>query len=233
MLKQVPSIRGKRVLDVGCSDGLACDLLLNEQPAAVTGIDIMETVGCAYRNPRLSYAKMDASSLQFDDQSFDLAYSIATLEHCRDPYAVLQEMKRVTRKGGCVYVQAAPLYFSPFGHHMFGYFDDYPWIHLRMSIEGILQHCHSRKIDQKIQRALGRSAEDYVRSMMNADHVNGLTYQEYRLTEFLELPDIEVLGFSRSREGENLISQQVIGELPDIPCEDLTAHGFELVFRRR
>ncbi|MGO8750261.1 MAG: methyltransferase domain-containing protein [Thermoguttaceae bacterium] len=201
MLKQVPSVRGQRVLDVGCSDGPACDLLLSEEPAAVTGIDVMEAAGCADRHAKISYAKMDAGKLPFDDERFDLAYSIATLEHCRDPYTVLEEMKRVTRKGGCVYVQAAPLYFSPFGHHMFGYFDDYPWIHLRLPIAGILEYCRSRKIDGKIRQALGRSADDYVRGMMSADHVNGLTYQEYRLTEFLESPDIEVLGFSRSREG--------------------------------
>lgn len=233
MLRQVPNIRGKHVLDVGCKDGLTCDLLLNEDPAAVSGIDVMESVGCAYGHAKISYARMDASRLKFDDESFDVAYTIATLEHCRDPYAVLQEMKRVTKRGGCVYAQAAPLYFSPFGHHMFGYFDDYPWIHLRLSIQGILEYCSSRKIDRKIQQALGRSAEDYVCSMMSADHVNGLTFQEYRLTEFMEAPDIEVLGFSRSREGENLLAQPIRRELTDIPYEDLTAHGFELVFRRR
>ena len=233
MLRHVPRLQGQRVLDVGCNDGLACDLLLSEDPAAVTGVDVLETVGCAYGHPAINYARMDAARLEFGDESFDLAYTIATLEHCRDPYAVLQEMKRVTRRGGCVYAQAAPLYFSPFGHHMFGYFDDYPWIHLRLPIKGILEYCSRRKIDRKIQQVEGRSAEDYVCSMMSADHVNGLTYQEYRLTEFLESPDVEVLSLSRSREGENLLSPAIHRELSDIPYEDLTGHGFELVFRRR
>jgi SAM-dependent methyltransferase len=233
MLQQVPSIQGKHILDVGCSDGLACDLLLNENPAAVTGIDVMETVGCVYRDPRISYAKMGAESLQFADETFDLSYSIATLEHCSDPYAALLEMKRVTKKGGYIYVQAAPLYYSPFGHHMFGYFDDFPWIHLRLPVEGILDYCRTRQIDARIQRSLGRSAEDYVRDMMNTGHVNGLAYQEYGITEFLDSPDLEVLGFSRTREGESLLTNEILLQLPDIPREDLISHGFELVVRRR
>jgi len=233
MLRQVPSIGGKHILDVGCSDGLACDLLLNENPAAVTGIDVMATVGCVYRDPRISYAKMDAESLQFADETFDLSYSIATLEHCSDPYAALLEMKRVTKKGGYIYVQAAPLYYSPFGHHMFGYFDDFPWIHLRLPVEGILDYCRTRQIDARIQRSLGRSAEDYVRDMMNTGHVNGLAYQEYGITEFLDSPDLEVLGFSRTREGESLLTNEILFQLPDIPREDLISHGFELVVRRR
>ncbi|MBI5598842.1 MAG: methyltransferase domain-containing protein, partial [Deltaproteobacteria bacterium] len=106
MFSFIPRPKGKKVLDVGCSDGLVCDLLLNENPESVTGIDVMDSVGCNYKDERLRYFKMDASKLSFDDASFDLTFSIATLEHCIDPLVVLREMRRVTKSGGYCYVQA-------------------------------------------------------------------------------------------------------------------------------
>jgi len=119
MFRFVPRQKGKKILHVGCSDGLVCDLLLNESPESIVGIDIMKDVGCNYTDPRIKYARMDASNLAFKNKTFDLCFSIATLEHCRDPFHVLEEMKRVTKKGGYCYVQAGHLYYSPFGHHMF------------------------------------------------------------------------------------------------------------------
>jgi len=199
-------------------------------------------VGCSLQDVRRLVEKTRLHGLptsppaarpRLEDETFDLCYSIDALEHCRDPYAVLNEMKRVTKKGGCVYVRTGPLYYSPFGHHILGYFDDFPWIHLRLPPDGILDYCRRRGIDRRIRQALGRSAEDYLRAMMSGDSINGLAYQEYRVTEFLESPDLEVLGFLRVREGEDLLSEQVLRELPDIPREDLVFGRFELAVRRR
>lgn len=232
MFRFVPRPKGKKILDVGCSDGLVCDLLLNEDPESVVGIDILEGVGCNYKDPRITYAKMDALNLLFKDNTFDLCFSIATLEHCSDPFVVLQEMKRVTKKGGYCYVQAGPLYYSPFGHHMFGYFDDYPWIHLRLSRDEIIDYCKNHQIDSKIKQKLGRDVGEYIDGMINVDHINGKSLQEYRLDEFMKSPEIEVLNFSRSYEGKNLLNKHIIvQELKHIPQEDLVVHGFELVFK--
>jgi hypothetical protein len=72
MFRFVPQLKGKKILEVGCSDGLGCDLLLSEAPAGIVGIDVMETVGCNYPDPRIIYAKMDAAKLLFEDHTFDL-----------------------------------------------------------------------------------------------------------------------------------------------------------------
>jgi SAM-dependent methyltransferase len=227
------TVQGKRVLDVGCSDGLACDLLLHERPESITGVDVMKTVGCVYHDPRISYHTRDAAHLDFADASFDVCYSIATLEHCEDPYRVLQEIRRVTKPGGVAYVQAGPLYYSPFGHHMFGYFDDFPWIHLRRDFNGILDYCREKGIADRIRQTLHRAPEEYVADMLNVRHINGLAFHEYRVTEFLESNDIEVLSFSRSTEGEKLITRELAEEMDTVPVEDLLSHGFELAFRRK
>lgn len=232
MFKFVPIPKGKKILDVGCSDGLVCDLLLNENPESVTGIDVLETVGENYKDPKITYFRMDAENLSFEDQSFDLTFSIATLEHCKDPLKVLQEMKRVTKKGGHCYVQAGPLYHSPFGHHMFGYFDDYPWIHLRLSKEEIIEYSRLHGIDKKIDESIGQKVEDYIIGMLNINHINGKKIKEYGLWEFMSAKDIEVIHFAQSYEGENLLTDAIINELNRYSKEDLTAHGFEFIFKR-
>lgn len=231
MLRFAPPLKGKRILEVGCSDGLACDLLLIEGPEAVVGVDCMEAVGCKYKDSRIIYFKMDASKLLFRDDAFDLCYSFATLEHVTDPFKVLQEMKRVTKKRGYCYVQAGPLYCSPFGHHMFGYFDDYPWIHLLLSKDEIIKYAAHRGVADQVKRDRGVDITDYISSMLNADHLNGLSFQDYRLAEFMALPDVKVLSFSRSYEGENLLGEEIIEKLAHIPKADLIGHGFELIFQ--
>lgn len=231
MFRFVPPLKGKRVLEVGCSDGLVCDLLLAEEPASMTGIDLLATVGCAHPDPRITYRRMGATALDFPDRRFNVCLSIATLEHVADPAAAMREMKRVTSSGGCIYVQAGPLYFSPFGHHMFGYFDDFPWIHLRLSPEAILAHCRKRGLDEAMRRKMGREPEEYLESMLNPAHVNRKRFEEYGLREFMEAPDVEVLHFVRSYEGEDLLTEEIRKELSSISPGDLIAHGFELAVR--
>ena len=231
LFRFVPPLKGKRVLEVGCSDGWACDLLWSEDPSALVGVDCMDAVGCNYRDPKINYFKMDASKLQFKDGAFDVCYSLATLEHVPDPFAVMQEMKRVTRKGGYCIIQAGPLYHSPFGHHMFGFFDDYPWIHLRLTRDEVVRYAEANKIDQKIHSSHGLNAREYVEGMLRPEHINGLTVQQYRLEEFMALPDVRVLNLAKNYEGEQSLAGDVLQELSAYNKEDLITSGFELIVR--
>ena len=50
----------------------------------------------------VSFAVQDCRHLDFGDNSFDLTYSHALMEHVTDPVLALQEQRRVTRSGGAV-----------------------------------------------------------------------------------------------------------------------------------
>jgi hypothetical protein len=67
--------------------------------------------------------------------------------------------------------------------------------------------------------------------MINSDHVNGKTFQEYNLDKFMRASDIEVINFSRSYEGESFLTEEILRELQHIKREDLISHGFELLFK--
>lgn len=232
MFRFAPNLHHKKVLEVGCSDRLTCDIIANEQPGTVIGIDMMPLSPSGFDDPRVTYSQMDAHSLEFSDNTFDLCYSIATFEHCTDPFTVLQEMKRVTKAGGVCYIQAAPLYYSPWGHHIFGYFDDYPWIHLRKTTAEIIDYCRSNGI-AKVLEEKGQNIINFIEGNINQKHINGKRLVEYRLDEFMGSPDIEVLNFERTYEGINLLTPEISKELSHLSAEDLVSHGFELVFRNK
>jgi len=175
---------------------------------------------------------MNMMNMNFPDQTFDLVYSIATFEHLTNPYKALLEMLRVTKIDGYGYVQAGPLYCSPFGHHMFAYFQDYPWIHLRKTKQDIVAFAKERGIDRAIERDMSIPYDRYIDGMLNRDHVNGLLLKEYRLEEFRERDDIEVLKFNISYEGKDLLTPALAAEIRGVDTGSLVEHGFEMAFRR-
>ncbi len=233
LLSHVPVPTGQDVLEVGCSDGLVCDMMSHLGARRVTGIDVMETTGCVYRSERITYQSMDATRLMFPDASFDLVYSIATFEHLPHPTQTLEEIVRVLRRGGVGYVQAGPLYSSPFGHHMFAYFGDQPWIHLRRSKKRIRGYAVKRGIERRVFEDFGLTIDEYLAQMLSTDHINGFALSDYGLDAFKSRPDIEIIKFNVSREGEDLLTPQILAEIDGVSTEQLTQHGFEILFRRR
>ena len=94
-----------RALDVGCGDG-RLDAML--EPLELHGVDVSpELVAAAAKNaPRGRFEVADGTRLPFDDDAFDLTFTVCALHHVtpsdRAPY--MQELARVTRAGGLVVV---------------------------------------------------------------------------------------------------------------------------------
>ncbi len=223
---------GKSVLEIGCSDGLVCDIVSLLGARQVVGIDVMKSTGCNFPSSKIQYQVKDASATGLPDQSFDLVYSIATLEHVADPAGVLAEILRVTKVGGYAYVQAGPLYHSPFGHHMFSYFKDYPWIHLRKTKDEIKAYARARQIDLAVKRELGVTSDEYIDSMLNSAHINGLFLEDYQLNEFQSRSDVKVVLSHTSYEGRELLTPDLLSEMHGYKPEHLVEHGFEIAFQR-
>jgi SAM-dependent methyltransferase len=85
--------------------------------------------------PTLKVLQMDASSLSFASQSFDVAYSLLVFQHLADPVSTAHEMVRVVRPGGVVYIDFT-VYTGPSGAldvRILGGRESElpPWAHLR------------------------------------------------------------------------------------------------------
>lgn len=108
-MQRVPLAAGDDVLEVGVGTGI--NALLYPKTCQVTGIDFSASMlakarrrldGHDVRNVEL--VKMDAVSMNFDDESFDTVYAPYVISVVPDPVAVIREMYRVCRVGGHVVV---------------------------------------------------------------------------------------------------------------------------------
>lgn len=136
---------GKRVLTVGCGTGRDSSYFLKYNPGAVHGVDVLRTVGKDFVDERAHYAVASVTELPMRDESYDLTYCFATLEHVTGIKAAFREIVRVTRPGGVIYCLSAPLWHANKGHHMAVFFD-HPWVHLFHDKAGVLRFAEERGI---------------------------------------------------------------------------------------
>jgi ubiquinone/menaquinone biosynthesis C-methylase UbiE len=101
------NLDNRRILDVGCGDGGFLRRLVSwgADPGTLAGVDLLpERVTIARRiEPCLDVRQADASTLPFEDASFDQVYQLTVFSSILDDgmrQAVAHEMARVLRPGG-------------------------------------------------------------------------------------------------------------------------------------
>lgn len=94
-------VNDKDVLEVGCGTGLILSRVADLAKSA-HGVDISAGMLEKARTKGLSVTQASATSLPFDDASFDVAYSVKVLAHVPEIETALAEMARVVRPGGVV-----------------------------------------------------------------------------------------------------------------------------------
>ncbi len=125
VLEFLPQVEGKRVLEIACGRG-GFSRLLGTKGALITGADF--SASAVYianqrlqRHPellsRVAYIQADAQRMPFESDSFDMVVSCETIEHVPDPYAAVQEMFRVCKPGGKLYL-TTPNYVNFMGLYL-------------------------------------------------------------------------------------------------------------------
>jgi ubiquinone/menaquinone biosynthesis C-methylase UbiE len=87
--------KDKRVLEIGSGNGRFQDIVDD-----YSGIDISEQASKFFHKPY--FIVKDGNKYPFADESFDFVFTNAVFEHIPDINHALQEMMRVTKKGGCI-----------------------------------------------------------------------------------------------------------------------------------
>jgi ubiquinone/menaquinone biosynthesis C-methylase UbiE len=101
--KQLSSISYNNVLDVGCGTGLFADCFKGKY----TGIDInQEYIKMAETKGNGTFLVADATSLPFNDKTFDLVFTMGVLHHInkQEREKMLNEMWRVCKADGHILI---------------------------------------------------------------------------------------------------------------------------------
>lgn len=122
-----------------------------------------------YDGPAPRVVEMDAASMTFPDDCFDVVYSVSVFEHLPDVEAVTREVARVLRPGGVAAI-LTHIWTSDTGIHdprLFGARADLPfWAHLRAETSGLVAaNCYLNKLRLDDYRAIfhsGFGAPDFL-----------------------------------------------------------------------
>ncbi len=139
--KNVDLTEVQNLLEVGCGVGAQTSILLRRFPKIkITGIDLNEEQLAAANvtleqlpmaKGRYTIQKMDAQNMDFSAHSFDGAFLCWILEHVPDPLQILNEVRRVLRPGGVIYITEvvnSSFFLDPYSPNLWKYwmaFNDY------------------------------------------------------------------------------------------------------------
>jgi SAM-dependent methyltransferase len=179
---------GLQVLDLGCGDGRAVDLVKRLRDAAYTGVDIEASPEVRSRmREDARFVTYDGVALPFADAAFDVVYSRQVFEHIRHPDTVAAEVCRVLKPGG-VFIGSLS-YLEPY--HSFSIFNFTPYgvfrlledngLHLRSMWPGA--EGFSLMVRQMTNRRIGRLQLAYPL----IDAIGTVARWSYRKRNYLKL----------------------------------------------
>jgi SAM-dependent methyltransferase len=94
-------LRPRRLLVVGCGEGVEASRLAESTRATVIGIDL--GVVARWRGAGILLVRADARRLPFRDGAFGALYCYHVLEHVPEPARAVVESRRVLERGGLAY----------------------------------------------------------------------------------------------------------------------------------
>lgn len=223
--------KGKKVLVVGCNEGVECKFFIEEGAGEVHGLDVVDEIGQDFQHERVKYIRTSAEDMDIPDNQYDLVYSMATMEHVPNIEPAFHEMARVLKPGGVMYSIAAPLWNSMYGHHKGDIFENYPWIHLLMNADEILQYCKVKQITDPLDRS---TMEHHVRYMMNPEYFNMTPASKY-VEVGKQLKDVEIIENHLALDEDDKLTPELMEKLASrgYAREEILASVHTLIVRKK
>ena len=123
--------------DIGCGQGITdLGIFRKSKPSRLVGFDINKTsrdllaeeaqaAGVDSSLPEgLEFVQSESERLPAPDDNFDVVITWSAFEHIANPLAVLQEIRRIIRPHGVLFLQLWPFYHSQHGSHLMHWYPD-------------------------------------------------------------------------------------------------------------
>jgi SAM-dependent methyltransferase len=174
--EHLPIDAGKSYLDMGCGTGELTLALAGMGAGRITGVDFLpRSIDTARAHAarigveNVSFACADLHEWQ-PPEKYDVLLSFDAFEHIDDPRAFLLRMKALLAPGGVAVICFGPLFHSPFGDHMWGFFRvQLPWRGVLFSEEAML----------RVRRECFRPTDPARRLSEIAGGLNRMRYSEF------------------------------------------------------
>jgi SAM-dependent methyltransferase len=182
-LGQYTDLDGASVLDVGGGPGYFADAFQSAGASYFSlDADVGELTGVGDRHTDSVIGS--GLDLPFCDAAVDVCYSSNVLEHVSDPWRMAEEMVRVTRPGGVVFISYTT-WFGPWGGH-----ETAPWHFLggRLARRRYLRrHGHEPKnrFGESLFRVTVKEGLDWARRQPGVDVLDVLPRYNPRWTYWL------------------------------------------------
>lgn len=161
------------ILEVSCGNGRAASALV-KGAKNVYATDIVDVLLPEVKKSGVCFSIGDVcGQLPYENNSFDLVYSINSFEHYEHPDVALREIIRVTRPGGILFFTFSPLYYSAWGLHASRRLG-MPFPQILFS-EAVIQ----RFVNEK-QEEIAESFDAASDRSKIGPYVNGCSIQQYR-----------------------------------------------------
>lgn len=209
---------GADLLEAGCGDGMT-GYALSCYGHRIQLVDLED-----WREERaqnVPFIRGDlCAQLPLTSESFDVIYSFNTFEHLDDPASTLNELIRICKKNGLIYLEFDPLYASPWGLHA----------HRTIHIPYVQFLFSQPFIDEKLQEI---GIYDLGKERTKLQAVN-----RWRLAQFQALwqrQDCEIVSSSFIKEFSYL---DLVQRFPkafqglNLTLEDLTIKGIKIALRK-
>jgi tRNA (mo5U34)-methyltransferase len=110
--EHLPPLKGKAILDIGCSSGYYMFRMLSHRPQRVLGIDpstqFYHQFQCLQKYiqaPELSYQPIGLEDLADHEQDFDVIFCMGILYHRRDPMVALRTIHQKLKSTGTLILE--------------------------------------------------------------------------------------------------------------------------------
>ncbi|MBI5284580.1 MAG: class I SAM-dependent methyltransferase [Chloroflexi bacterium] len=137
------------VLVLGAGGGEELGLWEQQRPRSLTATDFFASPRAWEAHAGVRFGQMDVRALAFADASFDVVASTALFEHVDRVEDAACEMARVARRGGTVFANFGPLFYTYGGAHFEGAYE-----HLWMTDEQLDAYLVARGIPVEMEDGL-------------------------------------------------------------------------------